>query len=147
MDNFMGSELWDVFGLGVLFHQLSLPALERSVSLRWILCLKGNKKNNSCAWCVWCVYNLSYLKSWASLVWWCTPLIPALGRQKQAGVWGQPGLQSEFQDSQGYTEKPCLKKPKRRQPLEQNANSNNKNNRKQQLLFLNISIRMDSTPQ
>ena len=24
----------------------------------------------------------------------------------------QPGLQSEFQDSQGYTEKPCLKKPK-----------------------------------
>ena len=21
---------------------------------------------------------------------------------------GQPGLQSEFQDSQGYTEKPCL---------------------------------------
>jgi hypothetical protein len=27
-------------------------------------------------------------------------------------VWGQPGLQSEFQDSQGYAEKPCLKKPK-----------------------------------
>jgi hypothetical protein len=24
-------------------------------------------------------------------------------------VWGQPGLQSEFQDSQGYTEKPYLK--------------------------------------
>jgi hypothetical protein len=24
-------------------------------------------------------------------------------------VQGQPGLQSEFQDSQGYTEKPCLK--------------------------------------
>jgi hypothetical protein len=23
---------------------------------------------------------------------------------------GQPGLQSEFQDSQGYTEKPCLEK-------------------------------------
>jgi hypothetical protein len=22
----------------------------------------------------------------------------------------QPGLQSEFQDSQGYTEKPCLRK-------------------------------------
>jgi hypothetical protein len=29
---------------------------------------------------------------------------------------GQPGLQSEFQDSQGYTEKPCL---------ENNNNSNN----------------------
>jgi hypothetical protein len=26
---------------------------------------------------------------------------------------GQPGLQSEFQDSQGYTEKPCLKKTER----------------------------------
>jgi hypothetical protein len=25
---------------------------------------------------------------------------------------GQPGLQSEFQDSQGNTEKPCLVKPK-----------------------------------
>jgi hypothetical protein len=27
-------------------------------------------------------------------------------------VRGQPALQSEFQDSQGYTEKFCLKKPK-----------------------------------
>ena len=26
------------------------------------------------------------------------------------GTRGQPGLQSEFQDSQGYTEKPCLEK-------------------------------------
>jgi hypothetical protein len=26
----------------------------------------------------------------------------------------QPGLQSEFQDSQGYTEKPCLKKKKKK---------------------------------
>jgi hypothetical protein len=42
------------------------------------------------------------------------PLIPALGRQRQADflVQGQPGLQSEFQDSQGYTEKPCLEKPR-----------------------------------
>jgi hypothetical protein len=41
----------------------------------------------------------------------CTSLIPALGRQRQADFWvrGQPGLQSEFRDSQGYTEKPCLK--------------------------------------
>jgi hypothetical protein len=44
--------------------------------------------------------------------WWLTPLIPALGRQRQVDFWvqGQPGLQSEFQDSQGYTERPCLEK-------------------------------------
>jgi hypothetical protein len=43
---------------------------------------------------------------------WRMPLIPALGRQRQVDFWvrGWPGLQSEFQDSQGYTEKPCLKK-------------------------------------
>jgi hypothetical protein len=28
---------------------------------------------------------------------------------------GQPGLQSEFQDIQGYREKPCLKKEKNKQ--------------------------------
>jgi hypothetical protein len=41
----------------------------------------------------------------------------------QADFWvrGQPGLQSEFQDSQGYTEKPCLKKIK---------NNNKKNDHK-----------------
>jgi hypothetical protein len=41
--------------------------------------------------------------------WWCMPLIPVLGKQRQVDFWvrGQPGLQSEFQDSQGYTEKPC----------------------------------------
>jgi hypothetical protein len=41
-------------------------------------------------------------------------LIPALGRRRQADFWVrvQPGLQSEFQDSQGYTEKPCLKQNK-----------------------------------
>jgi hypothetical protein len=46
--------------------------------------------------------------------WWRMPLIPALGRQRQADfrVRGQPGLQSEVQDSQGYIEKPCLEKPK-----------------------------------
>jgi hypothetical protein len=36
-------------------------------------------------------------------------------REAEAGgflsLQGQPGLQSEFQDSQGYTEKPCLETP------------------------------------
>jgi hypothetical protein len=37
------------------------------------------------------------------------------GVEGQADFWvqGQPGLQSEFQDSQGYTEKPCLEKTNR----------------------------------
>ena len=37
--------------------------------------------------------------------------------QRQADFWvrGQPGLQSEFQDSQGYTEKTCLEKPANKQ--------------------------------
>jgi hypothetical protein len=48
--------------------------------------------------------------------WWRMPLIPALGRQRQVDFWvqGQPGLQSEFQDSQDCTEKPCLEKPKKK---------------------------------
>jgi hypothetical protein len=47
--------------------------------------------------------------------WWHMPLIPALRRQRQADFWvrGQPGLQSEFQDSQDYTEKPRLEKKMR----------------------------------
>jgi hypothetical protein len=56
------------------------------------------------------------LKNQNGRAWWRTPLVPALRRQRQMDFWvrGQPGLQSEFQDSQGYTEKPCLEKPKKR---------------------------------
>jgi hypothetical protein len=46
--------------------------------------------------------------------WWHIPLILALKRQRQADFWVWPGLQSEFQDCLGYTEKPCLKKPKKK---------------------------------
>jgi hypothetical protein len=57
-----------------------------------------------------CLYILATIKS-------ASPGVvahAALRRQRQANFWvqGQPGLQSEFQDSQGYTEKPCLKKQK-----------------------------------
>ena len=43
------------------------------------------------------------------------PLIPALQEAEAGGslsVRGQPGVQSEFQDSQGYTEKTCPGKKK-----------------------------------
>ena len=50
-------------------------------------------------------------------------------REAEAGrslcIWGLPGLQSEFQDSQGYTEKPCLKK----------TNNQNKTNKTQKLYY------------
>jgi hypothetical protein len=47
--------------------------------------------------------------------WWRTPLILALRKQRQTDflVQGQPGLRSEFQDSQDDTEKPCLEKKKK----------------------------------
>ena len=64
--------------------------------------------------------------------WWCTPLIPALGRQRQADFWvqGQPVLQSEFQDSQGYTEKPCLKKQKQNHKTKKQNKTKQKNKKK-----------------
>jgi hypothetical protein len=56
-----------------------------------------------------------------------TPLIPALGRQRQADPCdpGKLGLQSKFQKSQGYTEKTCLELP-----TKNNNNNNNNNNNK-----------------
>jgi hypothetical protein len=72
------------------------------------------------------IISFNKMTCWA---WWHTPLIPALGRERQANFWvrGQPGLQSEFQDSQDYTEKSCLKKP------------NQKRKKKKKDLFLSTS--------
>jgi hypothetical protein len=55
--------------------------------------------------------KLSDKNGYLGQVWWHKPLIPALGRQRQEDR-GQTGLQSEFQDSQSYTEKPCLETKK-----------------------------------
>jgi hypothetical protein len=65
-------------------------------------------------------YVLDVKVSKVSQAWWLTPLIPELGRQSQADFWvrGQSGLQSEFQDSQGYTEKPCLEKQKQKKSVQ-----------------------------
>jgi hypothetical protein len=62
------------------------------------------------------------------------PLIPALGRQRQADflVLGQPGLQSEFQDIQGSTEKPCLEKPKPKPKPKEKKKNNKKQTKKGQ---------------
>jgi hypothetical protein len=56
---------------------------------------------------------VQHMKMHQARQWWLTPLISALRRQRQSG------LQSEFQDSQGYTEKPCLEKPKQQQQQQQ----------------------------
>jgi hypothetical protein len=62
------------------------------------------------------------------------PLIPALGRQRQVDFWvrGHPHLQSEFQDSQVYTEEPCLKnKTKQNKQTNKQINQKPKNKTKQ----------------
>jgi hypothetical protein len=91
----------------------------------------------------WRVYgkelsNLYDLKDNSSRVWWHTSLIPALGMQRQVDFWvqDQPGLLSEFQDSQCYTEKPCLKKTK------QNKTKQKQTNKKRQLQRRQEEVRM-----
>jgi hypothetical protein len=65
------------------------------------------------------------LKSLCARAWSNTPLIQALGRQRKVNfcVRGQPGLQRKFQDSQGYTEKPCPEKQKEKQKQKQKQNN------------------------
>jgi hypothetical protein len=65
-----------------------------------------------------------------SRVWWRMPLIPALGRQRQADFWdwGQPGLQSEFQDSQGYIEDTPPQKKKKQEKASKQVKELNQTN-------------------
>ena len=49
---------------------------------------------------------------------------------KDFWVRGQPGLQSEFQDSQGYTEKSCLKKKKNKKNKTKTKTKNKKKKNK-----------------
>jgi hypothetical protein len=75
--------------------------------------------------------------------WWRMPLIPALGSQRQVDFWvrGQPGLQSEFQDSQGYTEKPCLKNQnKQTNKTNKQTNKTNKKTSQVKTCSNNISV-------
>jgi hypothetical protein len=52
---------------------------------------------------------------------------PSTQRQRQADFWvrGQPGQrQSEFQNSQGYKEKPCLEKQQQQQKKKKKKKEN-----------------------
>jgi hypothetical protein len=68
----------------------------------------GHTKAGMCFTPLECVHLESYNEGQA---WWHMSLIPAL-EAAVVDLWfqGQPGLQSEYQDSQGYTEKLCLQK-------------------------------------
>jgi hypothetical protein len=64
---------------------------------------------------------------------------------------GQPGPQSEFQDSQGCTKKPCLEKPKyQKEPKDQNTKTkikqNNNNNKNRIKRKKNIVIQAHAKP-
>jgi hypothetical protein len=82
----------------------SLPAKEKELIISVLKSIKLWAKQTS-----W--HSLGFLSSWlqsqkligmplkeVATYWWHTPLIPALGRQRQVDFWvqGQPGLQSEF---------------------------------------------------
>jgi hypothetical protein len=64
------------------------------------------------------IFSLKREKSWAVVAHAFNPST----WEAEAGGWvlGQPGLQSEFQDIQGYTEIPCLEKNKKQKNKKQN---------------------------
>jgi hypothetical protein len=76
---------------------------------------------------------MSYKANWR----WHMPLIPALERQRQGDLWvqGQPALVSEFHESQGNTERPCVAglyiKLTKQNKTKQNKTKQNKTKQKQ----------------
>ena len=75
-----------------------------------------------------------------------SPLIPALGRQRQANflVRGQPGLQSEFQHSQGSQRNPVSIKPRERdRERERERERERKRKRKNMNVFECVRTRHD----
>lgn len=67
-------------------------------------------------WFVFCFLEKSSLQAMVPLL----PLIPALWKQRLCGPLSlrQPGLQSEFLNSQSYTKKPCLRETGRETEIE-----------------------------
>jgi hypothetical protein len=59
-----------------------------------------------------CMVRLAELLQWE----WLTGSLSVKNTRPKHPQSLTPGLQSEFQDSRGYTQKPCLKKPKTNQP-------------------------------
>jgi hypothetical protein len=53
---------------------------------------------------------------------------------------GQPGLHSEFQDSQGYAEKPCLNKTKQNKTKQNKTKQNQKKKEEEEALDYTLSI-------
>ena len=71
------------------------------------------------------VTHSSKKKNQLSRLCWCTPLIPALGRQRQANLWvrGQPGLRVSSRRVRATGRNLVSKKPK---PKTTTTNNNNK---------------------
>jgi hypothetical protein len=82
-----------------------LGALSLSLSFLTIVCESINISNY--------MFNSKrkFKKKKSSQMWWHMSLIPALGRQRQGDL-HEFEVCPEFQDSQGYTERSCLIKPK-----------------------------------
>ena len=123
LGDFWAAFVWfrfSFFSLDLHTRQWEFRFLEEGITQTWMvsrlyhswtasawLCRNAYMYNMEMPRILWGVKMLE----WAGR-WWCTPLILGLGRQRQEDLWiqGLPGLQDEFQDNQGYTEKLCLKK-------------------------------------